>query len=108
MIKTSCIICNKEIIMGGVPKRLRKTCSHRCSAEYQKQYLKSDKYKQYQKQCRKQYRKSDKYKQYQKQYQKSDKYKQYKKQYRKQTNELKKQLKQKIFQEKIQAPEEKK
>ena len=41
--------------------------------EYQKEYKKSDKYKEYQKEYQKEYKKSDKYKEYQKEYKKSDK-----------------------------------
>jgi len=74
-MKTGILIC---LNCGIKPQRKGMlTCCHRCSVEYQKQYQKTDKYKQY----KKQYQKTDKYKQYQKQYQKTDKYKQYKKQY---------------------------
>ena len=52
----------------------------------QKEYQKTDKYKQYHKEYDKEYKKSDKYKEYMKEYQKSDKCKQYHKEYKKEYN----------------------
>jgi hypothetical protein len=51
--------------------------------ESQKEYKKSDKYKEYKKEYDKEYKKSDKYKEYQKEYNKLDKSKKYKKEYEK-------------------------
>ena len=47
----------------------------------QKEYEKTDKFKQYQKEYQKEYHKTDKFKQYIKEYNKSDKYKEYQKEY---------------------------
>ena len=74
-MKAICPICGVEF-----EKKVhnQKVCSNLCFKEYRKEYLKTDKNKEYRKKYEKEYRKTDKRKEYQKEYEKE-----YKKEYRK-------------------------